>query len=482
MGFKKNEKNSSSTCERAIVILADGARADVMEELIAEQRLPNIARWMLASGSLRKAVTVFPSTTGPAYLPFLTGTSPGFSNIPGIRWMDKEQFASAGWLSAHRSYVGLESFLISSDIARPIKTIFELVPRSYNIFNTIARGAGWRNRTRLSRLWYWYYAHLTDRWSFVDRAALAKTLECLQQRPCFLFVVFPGIDEYSHLAHPQHEQTIAQYLWLDHSIGKIAEELERRGEWATTQLWIVSDHGLSKTDTHYCLNTFLEGEGLAPFYYPRIHSRFRKQAATMVSGNGMAHLYFRGERGWNGCFTRGDVERLSPQLLPKLIAQPAVDVVMVRNSDGGIDVISKRGEAKIFRRDQRLLYLVQQRDPFGYPPCHPEQSAESSLAATFASDYPDAPVQIANLFRSRRTGDVVISAALGSDLRLKYEHPEHRGSHGSLHRLHMMTPLLCNRPLPERPIRTVDVFPTILESLGIEVPAYAEGKSLRVFS
>ena len=83
---------STARYDHAIVLLADGARADVLAEELAAGRLPNIARHLLERGASVPAVTSFPSTTGPAYLPFLTGCFPGTCNVPGIRWFDKQLF------------------------------------------------------------------------------------------------------------------------------------------------------------------------------------------------------------------------------------------------------------------------------------------------------------------------------------------------------------------------------------------------------
>ena len=101
-----------------------------------------------------------------------------------------------------------------------------------------------------------------------------------------------------------------------------------------------------------------------------------------------------------------------------------------------------------------------------------------SLRLTFTSDYPDAPAQLLQIFRSSRTGDWVLSARKGYDLRRRFEHPEHRSSHGSLEKEHMLIPFLINTPLPEEAVRSVDVFPTLLTLLGKEVPLGIDGVSL----
>ncbi|MFH0799894.1 MAG: alkaline phosphatase family protein [Pseudomonadota bacterium] len=462
--------------KRAIIILADGARADVMSEELEAGRLPNIARHLLQGGSSLSAVTSFPSTTGPAYLPFLTGCFPGTCNVPGIRWFDKARYEAGFSFDRYRSYVGLESFLMARDMRPHIRTAFEIIPDSLSIFNPIARGAsGSRNLTRISRIWHWYYAHLTDRWAFTDDAALVKLRRALERKPPFVFAVFPGIDEYSHLAHPRHERVFERYRWLDGAVGRIVEDLKRAGEWENTAMFLVSDHGLSETHTHFCLNEFLEKRGLPAFFYPLICHKQGKLSATMVSGNGMAHLYFKNRDGWSRHTVREELERLAPGLLDDMLHEDAIDIMAVRNAEGGADVLSRRGEAKVGLDGGVLHYEVAGSDPFGYSALPADLDPASCLGLTLNTDYPDAPFQIAHLLTAPRTGDVILSARPGFDLRLKYETPEHHGSHGSLHKSHMRVPLITNLKLADRPARTADVFPTVLKFLGCDIPGHIDG-------
>jgi hypothetical protein len=465
--------------DQVIVVLADGARADVLGELIEKGDLPNISRFLVEPGSSLPAVTSFPSTTGPAYLPFLTGCFPGTCNVPGIRWFDKVLYDSSRSFHRYRSYVGFESFLMASDMNSHVKTIFELVPDSLSIFNPIARGArGSRNLTRISRIWYWYYAHLTDHWGFADEAAEVKLRAALQRKPPLVFAVFPGVDEYAHLAGPRHERTIEQYRKLDGAIGRIVEDVKKRGQWDTTAFFLVSDHGLSATHTHFCVNSFLEKRGLPAFFYPLIFSKQGKLAANMVSGNGMTHLYFRNHDGWSRHTVREELNRISPGLVSDLIGEEAVDIVAIRNSDGGADIVSRRGEAKVRLCKDRLHYEACGSDPFGYASLPSNMTPKSCLEDTVATEYPDAPFQIAHLITSPRAGDVIISATPGFDLRDKYEHPEHRGSHGSLHASHMRVPFVTNMKTSQHPVRTVDLFPTMLDLLGCPIPDHIDGRSL----
>lgn len=462
------------------MLLADGMRRDVLTREIAAGNLPNVSRNLIGRGSDLTAVTTFPSTTGPAYLPFLTGCFPGTCNVPGIRWFDKSKYDKGYSFSKYRSYVGFESFMMASDVWPHIRTTFELLPNSFSIFNPIARGArGGRNVTCISRIWHWYYGHLTDHWGFTDSNALAKLLKTLDSRPSFVFAVFPAIDEFAHLSNPLHERTIAQYRWLDSAVGRIICALKAKGMWDETVLFIVSDHGLSATHTHFCVNTFLEKRKLPPFFYPLIFKKKGRLSANMVSGNGMTNIYFRNQNGWAGATTRGELEKISPGIIDALINEEAIDIVAVRNEKGGADILSRRGSAVSWLENDKLHYEVKGSDPFGFATLPSVLDSRECLEKTIESNYPDAPFQIAHLLTSPRAGDVVLSATEGFDLRFKYENPPHYSSHGSLHWTHMRVPVISNVPFKIGPIRTVDVFPTVFGLLGAKVPSYIDGVAIQ---
>src|SRR5439155_26511954 len=93
------------------LVLVDGARVDVVQDLLERGDLPNLARHVVEPGGLTIGTSVFPSTTGVAYLPFLYGVYPGTANIPGIRWLDRVGATGdcRAQLRAARSARGVES-------------------------------------------------------------------------------------------------------------------------------------------------------------------------------------------------------------------------------------------------------------------------------------------------------------------------------------------------------------------------------------
>src|SRR2546426_7396453 len=89
---------------RVCFVLVDGARADVVRDLLDGGDLPNLARHVVEPGGITVGSSVFPSTTGVAYLPFLYGVYPGTANIPGIRWLDRREAIGGGdWRAQWRA-------------------------------------------------------------------------------------------------------------------------------------------------------------------------------------------------------------------------------------------------------------------------------------------------------------------------------------------------------------------------------------------
>ena len=105
-------------------------------------------------------------------------------------------------------------------------------------------------------------------------------------------------------------------------------------------------------------------------------------------------------------------------------------------------------------------------------------TVEESLRLTYDSNYPDAFEQLSQIFRSDRTGDVIVTSKKGADLRYKFEHPLHKSGHGALSKEHMQVPLLCNHPIERDHIRSVDVMPTILKLTGKPDAVEIDGRSL----
>ncbi|MCD4700792.1 MAG: alkaline phosphatase family protein, partial [Candidatus Aegiribacteria sp.] len=250
--------------------LIDGARPDVMKRLIDEGQLPNIRKEVMEPGVFRKASSCFTSTTGPAYLPFLMGCFPGTVDIPGIRWLDKKEFASKRIGKYRlRSYNGIEGPWFNSDLPTDRKTLHELFNNSRNIYSMITRSLGSdRDLTKYTKLFHYLTAHLNDEWHNVDEAGHQKLMMSLDDRPDFIFAVFPAVDSFSHIHDPFDDDTIQAYINVDGYIGEAVEKLKKQGRWQNTLLIISSDHGLTSTHTRFDLANFFSERGRNTLKYP----------------------------------------------------------------------------------------------------------------------------------------------------------------------------------------------------------------------
>jgi hypothetical protein len=150
--------------------------------------------------------------------------------------------------------------------------------------------------------------------------------------------------------------------------------------------------------------------------------------------------------------------------------------MVAAEGDGGpLTVADATGEATLSRTGRGIRYVPGSGDPLrvGGPR---EASDREWLAATFDSAMPDAAYQLLDQFRAERTGDLIVIANEGYDFRARFEIPEHKAGHGSLIRAHMHTPLWSNRRLGDVPLRTIDLFPSMLHWLGLPLPDNLDGE------
>lgn len=459
-----------------IVLVADGARPDTFSGRL--ERFPAL-RQLREEGAMHTVTSVFPSVTGPAYLPFLLGRFPASVGIPGLRWYDRSR-ECCGWPDYARSYVGWQMGRINGDLDPTAPTMFELVPRSVAAFSVVTRGltrgdslAALTPRSAV-RAALTHFRGRAERWIDIDRevsdAVLARTRD---GRPDYLFAALTGIDKASHARGHDAPLVFDALAVVDELASRLRAQGEHDGWWHETHLWIVSDHGHAPVHAHDDLAREIAGLGHRTVAHPW-SAGIAPEVAVMVSGNAMAHVYVELQRrtrpGWTALASRWN------PLAEWLLARPSVDLMILAEGAERCEVRSRRGAARISRRGSRYEYRRTTGDPLGLGSDVAGDAGET-YEATFESDYPDAIVQIAVLAGAQRSGDIILSATPGHDFRARYEPIPHRSAHGALHRDHMLVPLLMNRAPRLVPRRTTDLFPSALAALGVPAPTVLDGKS-----
>jgi len=441
------------------VLLADGLTSQALDEAMRAGDVPELTALAETSGRHR-VTTVFPSVTGLAYVPILTGQHPAEVGIPGLRWYDRSRRLPA-LLGHSRSYVGTQVRRMDDDLSSSTATAFQLVDgRALGFAAMITRGLPTRNRldrgvrhtARVIR------AHVTGDvagWAALEEE-LAETLivRIRRERPRYVFAAFTSGDKAAHAAGVGAAGVRRSIKLVDHVVGSIRRDAERDGRWGAMHLCVVSDHGHSPVYDHLDLAAALRGLGVKvrshPWTYPD-----NSEAAVMVSGNSMAHVYLglrpRQRRMWP------DLAREWTPRTAALWSHPAIDIVAAKLSASSIEVRRGAARAEIAVSPKGFSYHATEGNPLG---CDPFEDLCEAAAheRTVDTTYPDGVVQLARLVLAERSGDLVVSASAGWDLRRRYEPINHVSSHGALHAAHMLVPLVGNRRLEEKPRRTADLF------------------------
>jgi len=461
-----------------VVLVADGARADAFDGA-ALDAFPALRR-LREEGALHRIASVFPSVTGPAYTPFLLGRFPGPVGIPGLRWYDRSRSACS-WPDHARSYVGHQMRLFDADLDPAAPTMFELVPNSIAALSVVTRGLAPSRRVgaltigSALRATVTHFRGRAERWLDVDRETAEIIVRRMrEERPDYLFAAFTGVDKASH-ARGHDDRLVADALAIvDDAVARLRDDAERGGWWKDTLLWIVSDHGHAPVHTHEDLAAIVAATGLRTVAHPW-SAGVATDAAVMVSGNAMAHVYLdvrEPRRPWWPALA----ERHAA-LAETLVARDAVDLMLLPHGADRCEVRSgARGTAFVERLGHTFSYTRRDGDPLGVG-ADLEGDADAVFDATRDGDYPDAIVQIVTLAGSARAGDVILSATPGWDFRSRYEPIPHLSAHGALHRDHMMVPLLMNIAPARAPRRTTDLFASALAALGVTAPAVMDGES-----
>ena len=465
-------------CVTVIVLIADGARHDAFDGAL--DGLPALRR-LREEGGLHRVTSVFPSVTGPAYTPFLMGRFPGAVGLPGLRWYDRARTA-CGWPDYARSYVGYEMGRIDRDLDPTAPTIFELVPKSVAAMSVVTRGlsragqVGGITPASALRAATTHFRGQAERWLDVDREVADELLRRVRGgRPDYLFAALTGVDKASHARGHEDALVHAALRIVDDTVARLRDVAERSGWWSDTHLWITSDHGHSAVHTHDDLAGAVAALVLRTAAHPW-SARLAADAAVMVSGNAMAHVYVElGERqppGWPRLTRRWSA------LADTLLARPSVDLLLLPHDDNRCEVRSAaRGHAFVERHGGSFHYRrLDGGDPLGHG-ADLIGTADETFDATRGGAYPDAIVQISRLAGSARAGDFILSAAPGFDFRDRYEPIPHLSAHGALHREHMLVSLLANRAPSRTPRRTTDVFASTLAALGVAPPTVMDGSS-----
>lgn len=479
-----NDRSPCHTTRRLLLIIADGVRPDLFNSVIDHGDAPTLAR-LRDKGGCHTITSSFPSVTGPAYVPLLTGRHPGRAGLPGIRWFDRTR--SLKWsIASARSYVGLDIWRMDGDLSPNSPTLLELARPSLSAMSILARGASHgqigRSLTWMARGSLPHFSGSPNGWRSVETLAIEHFLKQFAEvQPRFSVLAVTSPDKFSHRFGAFDDHVRDSVIEIDRAATS-ALSIAHSQQWDHgLSIWIVGDHGHESVDMHDDLHGWLT-QKYKVLAHPRVVVR-KPEIALMVSGNAMAHIYLDPEvyeRRWWPV-----LESHWSSLLEDLVLRESVDLAITGESTHVAQVHNQyRGSARVVHHeaecfeDERWSYIpINGGDPLQLGGVQNNLDASAAWEITQHTPYPDSIVQLSLLVHAEGSGDILLSANPLWDFRARFEPIPHVSTHGALRKAQIQTPLLLDCTPLQKPQRTTDVAISALDLLGIAPPVNLEGRS-----
>lgn len=460
------KKGASS---RIILFSLGGVDDEIFRSMLKGGELPNISRHIVENGGTNNLLSSFPSTTGSSLVPLVTGCFPGTCDIPGVRWFDRTvPISRILTMNRFRDYLGWGAYAMDYDLSKSVHTIFEYSKQAVNIFGMLNRGCGFVRDPSFFRLAGTYHrAEEAQDFIAAQEAAFRWFMQAIRRETDFVLYAFPNAAG----RNCKDEGSLKEvYRRADEYVGRSVDFLKENGLLDDAVLMLAGEHGLGRQVRKFDLEKFLS-DRYKTYSFDAAATTWRDaEVIAPTSGTSMAHIYMRKGDDWNDHTFYEDAERRG--LVGALLEREGIDIIAGRSIDGGIVAQSRRGRAHILEdADGRITYMRKGEDPFGYDNAKQLLNPQTELALTSASAYPDAIMQLLQVFRSQRAGDILISACPDTAICRSDDSTFGGYTHGSLSRKHIVAPLLSNIKIEPEYIRSADLFSLALDLLGIE-PAH----------
>ncbi len=497
---------------RLVAICIDGLNADVFERLLAEGRLPGIARLMARQSSTHgRVLSSFPSSTAPSVPELLTGRfADRTAAMPrAIHVFDREARTARRYSLEPAAWEDGTPTLFTLLDSRG-ETSFSLFEGRFEGSESVSSKRALMVGGLLELLHLPVYNP--------DHSLIRRFRNMVEVRggpPRVVFLALNAVDTAGHLRSPdsrRYEDALEDadrllerelFDWMDgYILPGGASYLE------TATVAIYGDHGMETTGRFVDLARALRREGLRAVdmgtvfqvvVREKLSHRWsdKPDAVLAPGGSNVTQVYLRHP---DGTWGDGPAEPARTEPVAEMLARvPGVEFVIRRVGPWALEVRAAGCRRAVLAQtgdgaDRRFAYRVARGegpDPFGYL-LHPEAAAlieevdDPALVeparpesfhsfgewhlATADTEYPAAvPLVLKGCATGPTQGDLVITAARG------YSFLRHTtGDHGGLRRDSILTELVLAGPrvrrvaMPEE-ARLIDLLPTFLKLLGLEL-------------
>jgi len=465
-----NGHHSETSDHTLSIILIDGWSQKLMQQALKDGLMPNVQAMIDKGIYVENGIGSFPSMTGYAYYPFVTGKPATDSEILGLRWFDRS--LDKGNL---RNYVGRTNVWLNQDISDTIPTFFEMAGDQYtcSINSFMNRGVadgsvtGWALTTAKFRdrsfvnvlqniplagdeLTVDYYQHETN--------IMQQGQQQLEQNPKVQWLTLPSPDASVHVDGytDQYDNLLTH---IDSLIGAFQLTIDSLGQTKSRMVALLTDHGIANVKENIDIpGILMERFGISLYRGNSLNytSMLLDQPLDdivehdghfVINGNLAALLYMtdptlEGNDAWRNNLTHKMLTAYPTKSqsinLPKEIASiQGIEMVMYRKDKETIYLENGKGIAAITHRDDKYSYQVISADPLQYSEYNLQDTTmtqEEWIAATIHTNYPDAVYRISQFLEMKDIGDMTITTHEGYDLAPDYEVivGNYKGGHGGI--------------------------------------------------
>lgn len=416
----------------------DGMNITRLKQAMADGLMPHFSAMMSKGSLFDRVMTSFPSVTGPAHVPLLTGEMPYHNDIVGHNNHRRKLNHYDNLLMYYRDF---DHYFDKK------KTVFESFDRPVSVGLPLSKGARYR-ANRLAIVEWGYIPSITE-WN-----AMRIGLNEARAGADFVAVWMHEMDTHQHIRKDPHrvEQTFR-------NIDKYAERAQALLP-KDTLFAFCTDHGNEWTPNYFPLRRTLQGLLRDPFL-------------LNLDGGGYVQLFMH-PKAMPQQLDVSDMEDITTTaghpLLQTLVDLPAVGMVWAR--DGAkVRVATREGYATIERDGERFRYHPVTADVFHYG----DQPATTKLVDTwithrqsldvsFASDFPDGIAQGFELTHHQNAADIILTNREGWSVNRLCPH----SVHGGINREQMHSAFAFSEPVGDpRAIVHSTAFPhLLLEAAG----------------
>lgn len=479
-------------------MLIDGANSTVFHRMLERGELPNIYMHIYRRGPYSfYAISSHVPNTYPNIAAQLTGKLPGHLGVPNNQYLDTEYkdrinlIEYPGILQA-RTLLKKELTIFNYLKAQRLYTVSvtDLLATSANVqvIDLFKTGVKEINK-QYDRI---------DKRTFLDLASIIEETSKTEQLPALLYAHLIGPDSTGHLQGITSEEYLASLRLIDKEFGKLVNLINEKGYYDDFAFVISSDHGQIPLKNKFNFEHYLyeilneKPSGFCKSSSCRVDEGRIGDVVFVHGADRDAFVYFNvGKlenfygKGWGERIKLIDLMNYplpsgrKIDIIEELAKGDGIGLIFARESGDKVHVFSKNGHGLIRRskfigfKPEYSYEILEGTDPMELDkvtlPANGEfLSSRDWLELTGSAPYPDVIPQMPELFRTTKTGDLIVYATPGYSF-----NEEYLSGHGGGTRPEMYTPFLFGgRGLNRRdlgPFRTIDITPTILHFMGLRV-------------